>query len=120
MRLSEELRDRTKRFSSSVIRLFIDLPKSREEVKVIGKQLLRSANSVAAHAREASRARSEAEFCSKLDVLIQEADESQLWLEHLVEDCSIPSDQIQPIHQECGELMAIFISIVVKVKRGNT
>jgi four helix bundle protein len=75
MRLTEELRQRTKAFGSRVIRLFISLPKARDEVRVIGKQLLRAATSVPSHAREASRARSDAEFCAKLDVLLQEADE---------------------------------------------
>ncbi len=73
MRLSEELRERTKRYASAVIGLYVKLPKQREEVKVLGRQLLRSGTSVAAHAREASRARSESEFCSKLDGLLQEA-----------------------------------------------
>jgi four helix bundle protein len=90
MRLSQELRDRTKKFSSSIIRLFESLPIQRYTVQVLGKQLLRSGTSLAAHTRETSRARSDAEFCSKLDVLLQEADESMLWLEHLEEDCGIP------------------------------
>ncbi len=77
MRLPQELRDRTKAFASRVVRLFIRLPRQREEVAVLGKQLLRSGTSVAAHAREASRARSDAEFCSKLDGLLQEADEPE-------------------------------------------
>jgi len=64
-RLKEEFRDRTKRFASSIIRLFVRLPKSREEVRVLGKQMLRSGTSVAAHVREASRARSDEEFMSK-------------------------------------------------------
>jgi len=50
MRLSEDLRGRTKNFAASVIRLYVKLPKVREEVKVLGKQLLRSGTSVAAHA----------------------------------------------------------------------
>lgn len=65
-RLSEEFRDRTKRFAASIIRFFVRLPKAREEVRVLGKQLLRSGTSVAAHVREASRARSDDEFVSKL------------------------------------------------------
>src|SRR5665213_2427358 len=73
-RLSEELRERTKQYASAVIRLYVELPKARDEVRVLGKQLLRSGTSVAAHAREASRARSDSEFCSKLDGLLQEAD----------------------------------------------
>jgi len=89
-RLPEEFRNRTKSFAAKTIRLFISLPKTREEVRVLGKQLLRSGTSVATHVREASRARSEEEFASKLGGALQEADESQLWLELLREECSIP------------------------------
>jgi four helix bundle protein len=78
MRLSEELRRRAKQYASAVIRFYVQLPKDREEIRVLGKQLLRSGTSVAAHAREASRARSDSEFCSKLNGLLQEADESAL------------------------------------------
>lgn len=119
MRVSKELRDRTKRFSSSVIRLYITLPRERYEVQVLGKQLIRSGTSVAAHTREASRARSDAEFCSKLDVLLQEADESLLWLEHLKEDCQISDHGIKPMLSECDELIAIFTTIVSKVRKQN-
>ncbi len=116
-RLSEELRGRCKVFASGVIRLYIALPKQREEVRVLGKQLLRSGTSVAAHAREASRARSDAEFCSKLDGLLQEADESQLWLELLREDCGIVDAAVPLLHKEGGELIAIFTTIVAKIQR---
>ena len=92
MRLTEELRGRTERYASAVIRLYVELPRSRKEVDVLGNQLLRSGTSVAAHAREASRARSGGEFCSKLDGLLQEADESQLWLELLRDDCGIQGE----------------------------
>lgn len=89
MRLSEDLRKRTTNYASGIIRFYVKLPKAREEVRVLGKQLLRSGTSVAAHAREAARARSNSEFCSKLAGLLQEADESQLWLELLRNDCGI-------------------------------
>ena len=78
-RLPVEFRDRTKGYASATIRLFVKLPKAREEVRVLGKQLLRSGTSVAAHVREASRARSDEEFISKLGGALQEADESQMW-----------------------------------------
>ena len=116
-RLSQELRDRTQRFASAVIRLYVALPKNREEVKVIGHQLLRSGTSVAAHAREASRARSNQEFCSKLDGLLQEADESQLWIELLRDDCGVQHQDLAQLHQETGELMAIFITMVSKLRK---
>src|SRR6266513_4883612 len=106
MRLSPELRERTKRYASEVIGLYVRLPRARKEVEVLGHQLLRSGASVAAHIREASRARSDAEFCSKLDELLQEADESQLWLELLRDDSGIRSDNSNQLLQETGELIA--------------
>lgn len=120
MRLSEELRQRTKQYASAVIRLYVELPKARDEVRILGKQLLRSGTSVAAHSREASRARSDSEFCSKLDGLLQEADESQLWIELLRDDCNIRGEEIDKLHQETGELMAIFITMVSKLRKAET
>ncbi|QTN32149.1 four helix bundle protein [Akkermansiaceae bacterium] len=117
MRLSEELRTRTKDFASSVIRIFVALPRQRDEVNVLAKQMLRSGTSVAAHAREASRARSDSELCSKLDGLLQEADETQLWLELLIEDCSVKDEPLPAAHREAGELIAIFTTIVSRVRR---
>lgn len=117
MRLTPDLRERTKRFASQIIQIYISLPRQREEVAVLGKQLLRSGTSVAAHARETSRARSDAEFCSKLDGLLQEADESQLWLELLIEDCQISSQHLSLAHREAGEIIAIFTVIVHKVRK---
>src|ERR1035441_9990023 len=116
-RLSEDLRFRTKRYASQTIRFYVKLPLGREEVKVLGKQLLRSGTSVAAHAREASRARSDSEFCSKLDGLLQEADESQLWLELLRDDCAIVGEPIATLLRETDELLAIFTSMVSKLRK---
>lgn len=116
-RLSDELRRRTQAFAARVIRLYVGLPKGREEVAVLGKQLLRSGTSVGAHAREASRARSDAEFCSKLDGLLQEADESQFWLELLRDECGIVDPGLAALHGEADELMAIFTSIVAKLRK---
>src|SRR6266850_1755824 len=101
-RLSAEFRERTKKFASATIRLFVELPKTRDEVRVLGKELLRSGTSVAAHSREAARARSDAEFCSKLEGALQEADESQLWLELLRDDCAIRDQALETLHRESG------------------
>ena len=65
--MMDDLRDRTKRFALRVVRLYSALPKT-VEAQVLGKQLLRSGTSVGAHYREASRARSDAEFISKIGV----------------------------------------------------
>ena len=115
-RLSEELRQRTKQYAAGIIRLYVALPHQRREVEVLGHQLLRSGTSVAAHAREASRARSALEFCSKLDGLLQEADESALWIELLQEECGVRTEQIVQLHRETCELLAIFVTIVSRTR----
>jgi len=115
-RLPIEFRERTKKFAAAAIRLFIKLPKGREEVRVLGKQLLRSGTSVAAHVREASRARSDEEFISKLGGALQETDESALWLELLREECAIEPELTQPMEQESWELIAIFTTMINRTK----
>ena len=111
-----EFRERTKKFAAATIRLFVKLPKGREEVRVLGKQLLRSGTSVAAHVREASRARSDEEFVSKLGGALQEADESALWLELLREDCGVASADTLPMETESDELMAIMTTMINRTK----
>ena len=115
-RLPEEFRDRTKRFAASTIKLFVKLPKQRDEARILGKQLLRSGTSVAAHVREASRARSDAEFASKLGGALQEADESALWLELLRQECGIGASLTTPLETESSELMAIFTTMINRTR----
>lgn len=115
-RLSDQLRLRTKKFASDTIRFYVSLPRSRKEVEVLGHQLLRSGTSIAANSREACRARSEIEFCSKLEIVVQEADESLLWLELLQEDCGISSEVVDSLHREANELIAIFTTIVKRTR----
>src|SRR6476659_917739 len=100
MRLAEEFRERAKRYASAIVKLYVASPRSRREVEVLGHQLLRSGTSVAVQTREASRARSDAEFCSKIDGALHEADESQLWIELLPEDCGINDAAIEGLHHE--------------------
>lgn len=111
-RVSSEFRERTKQFAARVIRLYVKLPKNREEVRVCGKQLLRAGTSVAAHVREASRARSDAEFCSKLGGANQEADEAQMWLELLREETGIDASLTTQLEQEADELIAIMTTMI--------
>ena len=115
-RLPEEFRDRTKSYAAGVIRLFVRLPKGKDEVRILGKQLLRSGTSVAAHVREASRARSDEEFVSKLGGALQEADESLLWLELLREDCGVEPAFTKALEAESSELIAIFTTMINRTK----
>ena len=109
----EAFRQRTKKFASVVIRFYCELPKNRMECQVIGKQLLRSGTSVAANYREASRARSNAEFVSKIELCTQETDESELWLELLREDCGIKSDRLDWLLDESNQLISYKMKITL-------
>ena len=113
----EQVRKRTKRYASRVIKVYCALPKSRTECQVIGRQLIRSGTSVAAIYREASRSRSDAEFVSKVDQCCQEADETMLWIELLIEDCGIKSQDLCWLHKESDELIAIFVTMSKNVKK---
>jgi four helix bundle protein len=115
-RASDELRKRTKNYASLIVRLFVALPKQKAEAQVIGRQLLRSGTSVAANFREASRARTSSEFISKLEVCIQEADETDLWLELLRDDCGIQAEKVTDLLVETNELISIFVTMVKRTK----
>jgi four helix bundle protein len=110
-----DLRVRTKQFALRVIRLFSALPK-RTEAEVIGKQVLRSGTSVGANFREAHRARSDAEFVSKIGDCLKELEESRYWLELLVDAEIVPFDRLASLQEECNQLIAILTTISKKVK----
>ena len=106
-----DLRTRTKQYALRVIRLFAALPQTTV-AQVLGKQLLRSGTSVGAHYREGCRARSDAEFISKLEVGVQELDESSYWMDLLVESNTIDSARLGSLMQESDELIAILTTCV--------
>ena len=118
----EDLRTRTKKYALRIIRLFRALPRRDAVAEVLGKQLLRSATSVAAHYREACRAKSDLDFISKLEGAQQELDESELWLELLGDAEVIKPKLIAPLLQETNELIAIFVTMTknVKMRRRKT
>src|SRR5207244_12812597 len=105
----EELKRRTKEFAIRIVKLFRSLPKT-EEARIIGRQVLRSGTSVAANYRSVCRARSRAEFIAKIGVVLEEADETQLWLELIIDAKLIPAKRVQPLVDEAGESIAIFVA----------
>ena len=111
-----DLRVRTKEFALRVIRLYSSLPKTTL-AQVIGKQVLRSGTSVGAHYREANQARSTAEFISKIEGGLQELEETDYWLELLVDSKIVPEAQLADLRRELGELMAILVSSAKNAKR---
>lgn len=110
------MRVRTKRFAGSVVRFFVSLDKKREELRVLGKQLLRGGTSVGSNYREASRARSDSEFIAKIELCAQEADETQYWLVLLREDCGVRSEKLGKIWSEADELVRIFVTMSKNTK----
>ncbi len=111
-----ELRKRTKEYALRIIRVYAALPKTTE-AQVLGKQALRSGTSVGAHYREANRAKSDADFINKAEGALQELDETAYWLELLVESGVVDGDRMKPLLKETDELIAIFVTVVTKLKR---
>jgi len=110
----KDLKVRTKELALQIIRLYSSLPKTTE-VQVLGTQLLKSGTSVGAHYREAQRAKSNADFISKIEGALQELDETLYWIE-LLEDSGIVIEKLEFIKKELNELIAIFVSIAKTVK----
>src|SRR5437016_14532310 len=111
-----DLSVRTKAFALRTIHLYSSLPQ-KPEAQVLGKQILRSGTSVGAHYREATRARSTAEFVSKIEGGLQELEETTYWLELLAESGIVPASQLHDLRQEANELTAILVSSVKTAKR---
>jgi len=118
--MSEQPRDlkvRTKGFALRIIRMYSKLPKADTVAQVLGKQVLRSGTSVGANYREASRGRSKAEFISKIGDSLKEIEETEYWLELLVESGSLPARTMTDLLDETRQLIAIFTTIDKNSKR---
>jgi four helix bundle protein len=111
----QDLFRRTKAYALRIIRLYVALPKTTE-AQVLGKQVLRSGTSIGAHYRESNRAKSDADFVSKIETALQELDETAYWLELIVEAKIFNEEKVSPLVRETKELNAIFTTIVKKVK----
>jgi len=107
---------RTKEFALRVIRLTEALPKT-QTAQVIGRQLLRSATSVAANYRAACRAKSTVDFISKMGTVEEEADESLFWMELLVEAGIVRPERLERLLEEADEFVAITVASINTAKR---
>lgn len=102
----EQMKHRTKQFAKQIIDIYRALPKNGE-AKILGNQLLRSGSSVGANYRATCRARSNAEYFSKLSITVEEADETLFWLELIEESELLSPDLIKPIKAENQDLLSI-------------
>lgn len=112
----QDLRTRTTDFALRIIKLYVSLPKTTE-AQVMGKQVLRSGTSIGAHYHEGHRAKSDADIINKFETALQELDETDYWLDLLVKSGVVSEAQMESLIKETNELIAIFTTIVVKVKK---
>jgi len=115
---AQELKDRTKQFALRVMHLVDALPETAKG-RAVASQLVRSGMSVAANYRAACRGRSHAEFISKIGVAEEEADETVLSLELIVEDKLLPEKKIAPLLKEANELTAIMAASYISASRNK-
>lgn len=102
-----ELKSRTKKFALRIIKLVDELPNTKAG-HTIGNQIIRSGTSIAANYRAACRARSSAEFISKLAIVEEESDETLFWLELILEANLVKEEHLKELIKEADELTAIF------------
>ena len=107
----EEMKARTKKFALRVIRLVESLPNTKT-ANVIGNQLIRSGTSVEANYRAACRAKSTADFISKLSIVEEENDESIYWMELLIESKTVEANLLQNLMKEADEILSIIVSSI--------
>jgi four helix bundle protein len=115
---AKQLQARTKLFAIRIIKAFARLPRD-EAARIIGRQFLRSGTSVAANYRAACRARSAADFVSKISVVAEEADETLFWFELFVEAELVDMKSVEPLMKECEELLKIFSVSLATAKRNR-
>ncbi|PYQ28514.1 MAG: four helix bundle protein [Acidobacteria bacterium] len=111
--MDRDLKDRTREFALRVMRLCSSIPASRTNDGV-ARQLLRAGTSPGAHFREALRARSKAEYVSKMNGGLMELEETLYWLEIVEEAGLVPLTKLEALKTETDELIAIFISLINK------
>jgi len=107
--MPDDLKRRTKGFAKMIVELCRQIPDTREG-RLVRDQLFRAGTSVGANYRAACRARSKAEFISKMGIVLEEADESLYWLEILGETRIMAGEKLMPAMTEANELIAIFVT----------
>ena len=111
--------DKTKGFAIRIIKLYKMLRYDKNEY-ILSKQLLRSGTSIGANTREAMRGQSKADFYSKLNIALKEADETAYWLELLFETDYISQAQFNSIYRDCEEIISLLVSITKKQNQNIT
>ena len=115
---TSDLKRRTKGFALDVIKFVESLPRGMT-CEVIGRQLMRAGTSVGANYRAACRAKSPADFINKMGNVEEESDECGYWLELLVEDGKVTTEQARSLLREAEELLAITVSSINTARKNQ-
>ncbi len=113
----EELKNRTQPFHIAVIKACEQLPRNAAGFEM-AKQVIRSAGSVGANYRAACRGKSSADFICKIEIVIEEADESMYWIEVCAKAKLLPDTLTKILIKEANELVSIFVA-TVKTSKNN-
>jgi len=113
------LKIRTKQFALRIMKLVEHLPNSSAG-RAIGNQIIRSGTSVAANYRAACRAKSQADFVYKINVVEEECDETLFWIEMIGEAGLIENGKLIDLAKEANELTAIFVASGKTAKQKST
>ncbi len=111
-----DLKERTKSFALRCMKLCASLPKDRS-ADILARQLIRSATSVGANYRSALRGRSKAEFIAKVGICLEEADESEFWLDLISSADIMKTNLVEPVREEANALTAIFVTTLKSSKK---
>ncbi len=114
-----ELQRRTKQFALWIFKLSKAMPNT-PEAQVMGRQIIRSASSVAANYRAACRGRSRAEFIAKLGIVEEESDETVFWLEMIAEAGIFKKEKIAPLLKEANEIVSIIVTSLKSAKKNKS
>ncbi len=112
-----EFKNRTKTYACRVVRVVNSLPHSLAG-DYFGRQLLRSASSVAANYHASCRAKSRADFISKMNTVEEECDESLFWMEMLVDNELVKPNKLSGLMDEGSQILALVVASA-KTARSN-
>ncbi len=107
--MKNDLKGRTKKFAHDCVKLALKLPNTYLG-NHIRKQLIRCSTSVAANYRAVCLAQSKASFIAKISIVIEESDESEFWMEFIIDEKLLPKPEVEPLLIEAHELASIFIT----------
>lgn len=115
MKTENILADKTVDFAVRIVKFYKYLCEEKKEY-VLSKQILRSGTSIGANVRESKNAQSKADFISKLNIALKEADETEYWLEVMVKSDLIKENQVEKLVSDLKEIIAILVSSLKTMK----